>query len=508
MKKIVLLSLVIFLAACSNSTLETNDVMSLLEKPFGNTNTIEPQAQNSYNVLQLSSGFYLPTSQRHNQTSPRYIGYGDRNPKYGNECHLANDYYAQPGTSVFAIADGLVVAQNSSVGNYGGDTPSRSGGAIVIKHQTSSNETFYALYGHVKNSKVKRGDLVVASQKIGEVGTYFSGTRALPHLHFGIRRTFDQNKYRGYTTGGCRNYYSFVDPEPYMEGRNPLGHEFHGAGSLINPNANCFGCQKDVTRMHASGKKPMVAFQWRYDSNRCDHILINTDGGTNPFTGRSFQETPLKVGILARHWAHGLVSTRDEFYSATLPVSIGHPRQSFNLVGVMLPEQLPSGHLNIRATCRTKSQQVYDNKDILQRASKGITLTDGSKWNGNASIINNAPVLSGSSGRYGVSLDEVLLTDNGYNGNLVAFQWQRSSQCKNLLIVSRNRPLKFTRPRVTITVKGWAESPNATRTQTVTLPYRITLNNFSNLKGYSDYNIITVKTSDRQTNSILAYCQS
>jgi murein DD-endopeptidase MepM/ murein hydrolase activator NlpD len=168
-------------------------------------------------AMQNSNGFYYPVGKKH---SGEYLGFGSKNFYYGNSCHLANDYKADVETPVYAIGFGVVENVSTNVGNYGGDTPPRPGGAIIIKHFTKTGDSFYALYGHV-NSVVEVGNVVKGGEIIGVIHSYYSQYTDIPHLHFGINNDFPS--YIGYTPSPqCKNTMGFVDPEVFLDLHEPF----------------------------------------------------------------------------------------------------------------------------------------------------------------------------------------------------------------------------------------------------------------------------------------------
>jgi len=112
---------------------------------------------------------------------------------HGYTGHVGIDYKLNVNDPVYSIADGKVVNYNSSLGYYGSACGGK-GGAILIKHQTSDNITFYAVYGHLyKKSSLEIGDDVQKEEVIGYIHEYYGKdndgvcNQSWPHLHFGIR---------------------------------------------------------------------------------------------------------------------------------------------------------------------------------------------------------------------------------------------------------------------------------------------------------------------------------
>ncbi len=103
-------------------------------------------------------------------------GFGVRwNPFIGSfsQFHRGVDIGAGMGTTFRAAADGVVIA-SARMGGYGN--------CIFIRHA----DGYVSVYGHLKVSQVKRGDVVKQGDIIGQVGR--TGTATGPHLHFEVRR--------------------------------------------------------------------------------------------------------------------------------------------------------------------------------------------------------------------------------------------------------------------------------------------------------------------------------
>jgi len=133
-------------------------------------------------------------------------------------CHLGIDYKKSAGSPVYAIWDGEVVSGGMTVGGYGSN--GGVGGAIVVKHLTSNNQPFYAVYGHIINLKVSVGQRVTTGQQIADVANlYDKGQGYIPHLHFGINTRSPSVK--GYTAN-CQNTFGFVNPQSFIETTSAL----------------------------------------------------------------------------------------------------------------------------------------------------------------------------------------------------------------------------------------------------------------------------------------------
>jgi len=80
--------------------------------------------------------------------------------------HLGDDLVVPPGTPVRAIAEGEVVWAGVRAGS---EEARNWGGLIVVKHDYPKTQTFYSVYGHIKDLTVKVEDHVAAGQQLGVV---------------------------------------------------------------------------------------------------------------------------------------------------------------------------------------------------------------------------------------------------------------------------------------------------------------------------------------------------
>ena len=104
--------------------------------------------------------------------SSRY-GYRKNPFSEAREFHAGIDFRGKVGTEVVTTADG-VVDKAKYVKGYGKH--------VVIKHKKG----YKTLYGHLSKIEVKKGQKVVAGEKIGEIGS--TGRSTGPHLHYEIIR--------------------------------------------------------------------------------------------------------------------------------------------------------------------------------------------------------------------------------------------------------------------------------------------------------------------------------
>lgn len=184
--------------------------------------------------LSTSTGFVYPANMAH--VNSDFIGFGDKNSSFGDRCHLANDYNLPEGSPVYATADGIVERASTVIPFYG-DSAGASGAAMIVKHQTSSGQVFYGLYGHIGKMTVDIGERVTRGQQIAQVGRYTSGGGHYPHLHFGINTV--EPSYHGYTpTTACVDKLNFVDPERFMLANHTVQGSCHAVDNEVNTAQN------------------------------------------------------------------------------------------------------------------------------------------------------------------------------------------------------------------------------------------------------------------------------
>lgn len=101
--------------------------------------------------------------------------------------HLGDDIEVLAGTKVVAIGPGEVVWAEMRLGSL---RQRNWGGVVVIGHtHRERDESFFSVYGHLRDLAVRVGDHVVGGQSLGLVAeglTPENGWWVRSHLHFGI----------------------------------------------------------------------------------------------------------------------------------------------------------------------------------------------------------------------------------------------------------------------------------------------------------------------------------
>jgi len=207
---------------------------------------------NVFATEKTSSGFYYPTKTDNfggysgwlaNQCSPHRDPYMHYIP-WDDFYHLGQDIAAPVGSSVYALADGVVEKIQSDedypakpdrwgwgVGNHG----------LFIRYSLNGGQTFVGLFGHVRTS-LKPGDKVVAGQVVANVGPL-----ALTHVHFGVFSIDAVEPQRGFGRLECApnwnniqapNTNGFTDPIAFIQTHTPLNILSHPVGTLVQPVAD------------------------------------------------------------------------------------------------------------------------------------------------------------------------------------------------------------------------------------------------------------------------------
>lgn len=91
-----------------------------------------------------------------------------------NKFHRGVDFSAPQGTSVYAPGEGKVISVKKSKRGYGNQ--------IQIDHGFG----YITFYAHLKDFKVKKGEVVKRGQEIASIGN--TGKSTAPHLHYEVRK--------------------------------------------------------------------------------------------------------------------------------------------------------------------------------------------------------------------------------------------------------------------------------------------------------------------------------
>ena len=158
------------------------------------------------NVLDLTTAISMPSPEgpaigRYNEARTFYS-----EPMFeGRTIHLGLDYFAPPGTPVFAPFDGFVfaTANNKKRLDYGP--------VMILQHRS-----FFTLYGHLADTPLAVGTQVKAGQEIARIGDRPGNGDWPPHLHYQIiRDVLDMGcDFPGVANPDLREVFTALSPDP------------------------------------------------------------------------------------------------------------------------------------------------------------------------------------------------------------------------------------------------------------------------------------------------------
>jgi murein DD-endopeptidase MepM/ murein hydrolase activator NlpD len=138
---------------------------------------------------------------------------------FKNKFHAAEDCAAEPGTPVYAIADG-VISYSGPMGGYGW--------LIVVDHP---EHHVYSLYGHLSPRRwkretgvVKKGELIAHIGDSDENGSSRKYGQIYPHLHFGVREgeradfpRWGDGRWQAGWTRACPGTIGWLSPSRFID---------------------------------------------------------------------------------------------------------------------------------------------------------------------------------------------------------------------------------------------------------------------------------------------------
>lgn len=118
----------------------------------------------------------------YNSVSVSSVGCVYRNLANSPGYHCGDDYATSVGTKIYAVFDAKVISvQYSATVGYGNMIQLEQTG------KTDNGTKLYAIYGHLSEIKVKKGQKVSSGQVIGKTGD--TGNSTGPHLHLEINKS-------------------------------------------------------------------------------------------------------------------------------------------------------------------------------------------------------------------------------------------------------------------------------------------------------------------------------
>lgn len=315
--------------------------------------------------------------------------------------HLGVDLMGRAGSIVVSMCPGEVVHNNTQTSNI-------SNSKVIIKHNCNG-KAVYGIYGHIYSTLNP-----TASINAGEpVGTLKDdGNNS--HLHMGVSRIYRATNW-GYGTKNDvdNNFLDFREVLKYPPvSSNQNSGIFDGAGSLINPPQNCYGCDRDIAVLHPhSSVGSTVVFQWLHDRSECDFLDLTANRN-------------VKVVIKVKSWSDHVTRRAFKTTLSRSPVSL-KKEGKWTIFAITSTSPI-SDSIWITANCR-KPNQTFHNGSTQSVPTDLVNITHGYYWSGTGSIISQA-----NRSGYGVAYD--VATTFGSKKSLTSFQWLSTDTCRKLEI--------------------------------------------------------------------------
>lgn len=247
--------------------------------------------------------------------------------------------------------------------------------------------------------------------------------------------------------------------------------EFDGAMSLVSPNEECWGCNKDEVRMHPhEWTGSTVAVQWLYDKNTCSQIDI-------------YANSEIEVAIKAKPWKEHLTQEAFKVTLGSQPITIKKPNSdSLWTTLAITTVNNNDKDISIKAYCRT-SQNTYYKGDRTTIDTDLVDVTYDYFWTGTASLISRAKKIND----FGHSRDWAVTFRT--KKSLTSFQWD-TTNCKKVKITNGTTSNDT---KATVDMKSWSESNKEYKNKCTSLPCIIekNSNNYYILKIKSDAGIVS-----------------
>ena len=251
-------------------------------------------------------------------------------------------------------------------------------------------------------------DAVKAGDPVGNI----KNDGANSHLHMGVSRVYRVSNW-GYGTkydvdNVFLDFHEVLNYPPITSSQN--AGIFDGAGSLINPPQDCYGCDKDIAVMHPhAGIGSTVVFQWLYNSSQCEFLDLTSS--------RS-----VEVVIKVKMWSDRLIRRAFKTTLSSNPVSLKRAGK-WTTFAITSTRSIPSKTW-ITAECR-RSNNTFHNGSTQSVNTDLVDVTNGYYWAGTGSIISQA-----NRGGFGVGYDVAATFST--KKSLTSFQWLSTPSCSKL----------------------------------------------------------------------------
>ncbi len=210
-----------------------------------------------------------------------------------------------------------------------------------------------------------------------------------------------------------------------------------GAGSLVSPGENCWGCNKDVAVMHPHyNLSSTVVFQNLFDLETCAQVEL-------------YASKDIDVIVQSKAWYSNKIEEsfkvklhNDRDRSVTLRRPGDNPWTTFAVTSLKPVDEA----VKIYAKCNYFTTFNDGNREVI--ANSPVKVNYDFSWLGTGSIISGAQERGFDS--FGISKD-VAVTSNTQNAT-TTFQWYASSSCQKLQLSASDIEANG----VYVYFKGWA----------------------------------------------------
>lgn len=290
---------------------------------------------------------------------------------------------------------------------------SASSGKIIIRlSEKIDNKTVDVIYLHLSEVYVNKNSIVSIGQLLGKTGA----TGAPAHLHIEARTNYTGASALGFVscTGGCdtpeKVKTKTIDPVRLINSSS--AGIFDGAGSLINPTQNCWGCDRDAAIMHPHpGTGSTVVFQWLHNGDVCEFLDLYANKKTS-------------VVIKSKGWSQH--STQRAFKTILSNSPVSFKKSADWTTFAITSDNSISEKVSITAYCK-KPNDTFHQGSTETVAADLVDVTSGYYWTGTGSIISQANRTG-----FGVNLDVAATFKS--KKSLTSFQWYASPGCTTLKI--------------------------------------------------------------------------
>ena len=230
--------------------------------------------------------------------------------------------------------------------------------------------------------------------------------------------------------------------------------EFDGAGSLVSPKEDCWGCNKDEAIMHShQGTGSTVVFQWYYDKNTCSQLDI-------------YASKEVEVAIKSKPWKEHLTQEAFKVTLGSNPISLkkSDTDSAWITFAVITTDKIDKD-ISIKAYCRTPQNSYYKG-DRETIDTDLVDVTYDHYWTGTASLISRATKISD----FGYSRDWAVTFRT--KNSLTSFQLD-TTNCKKVKITNGTTN---NYAKASVDIKGWAEENSQYKNKCTALPCTVSEN--------------------------------